>query len=69
MPADPCGGPLKPKPKAEACVGPLYGTTEAGSFKGKLSLDKAGKLENPFKGAGLGVTGKLVGKICQQAKW
>jgi len=26
-------------------------------------------LKNPFKGGGLGVEGKLVGKVCQQAKW
>ncbi len=56
------------KPKAEACVGPLCANT---GDEGKLSLDPEGngKLKNPFKGAGLGVEGKLVVKNCQQAKW
>ncbi|MEO8132570.1 MAG: RHS repeat-associated core domain-containing protein [Betaproteobacteria bacterium] len=69
VPADPCGRPLKPKPKAEVCVGPLCAGTKNPGVKGKLTLDEEAKFKNPFKGSGLGATGKLVGKICQQAKW
>jgi RHS repeat-associated protein len=69
VPAGPCGGPLQPKPKAEDCVGLLCAKAGDGRFKDKLSLDEQGELKNPFKGDGFGVTGKYVGKICQQAKW
>jgi len=69
VPADPCGGPLQSKPKAEICVGPLCAKAGDGRFKDKLSLDEQGELKNSFKGGGFGVTGKSVGKICQQAKW
>lgn len=73
VPADPCFGPLKSKPKAEACVGPLCASTKDDHVKPKVSIenlqDGPPEVKNPFKGAGLGASGKLVGKICQQAKW
>jgi len=59
----------KVKGKVEACVGPLCSKAGDGSFKDKLSLDEKGSFKNPYKGVGLGLTAKIAGKICQQAKW
>jgi hypothetical protein len=63
--ADPCSPSLR-KPKAEACLGPLCANTND-ERKGFLDLDEGLRVKNPIKGSGL--EGKVVGKICQQAKW
>lgn len=60
LPVDPCDDI---KGKAEACIGPYCQSTDTG-VKGKIPLDR-----NPFGSVGLGWRGKLVAKLCQQAKW
>jgi len=62
--ADGCGDF---KPKAEACAGPACINAEGP--KGSVDLDEAAKLKNPFKGAGVGLEGKLTAKNCQAVNW
>ena len=69
VPFDPCGGgPTDLKGKAEACVGPLC-TAPNNGIKNRIPLDAGGYIRNPLEAGDTVLTGKLVGRICQQARW